>query len=486
MEAVLNRKPKPPKDTLRHVRSKESRKHADLHGPSNVYVQVVGAGARDNSASLYVFSEYNRAAVRPYTEPEYRDDTMTQKELCQKESEERRSDGSESPEPRERSTRDPSLVVAYVCKLHPKKGNFLVHKAKELGLPVGTAAIGPLISALKAGKSVTYEGKEVKSCMHAIIRCAIVVQLLHCVCVFQIQPDEVCTPADPGPVFLVIDCPSEEFVQSLCTNQVLARYQSAGSERSAALVVHVTPEEVLKTLEYQHWMERFSSSTEHLIMNEQVFTIHQVRSHKIQTQLHLIHSEIFPELQRYISTESQAALHVPNVRAECLLKFQLRPKAEWQRDAILTCDREEFIKEAAEVPNFLQEVDECKNFQDNDSAILSGMNMNAEFIMLTHFSQRYAKIPLFSSDVTRRVGVAFDHMRIRFGDFRILPRLLAPLKALFAEEIEEMEERRGRRELRAGKGVGAEPNGQPGEGGGAKRENEESDHETTSKRMKAN
>lgn len=29
--------------------------------------------------------------------------------------------------------------------------------------------------------------------------------------------------------------------------------------------------------------------------------------------------------------EPQAALHVPNVRAECLLKFQLRPVMEWQR-----------------------------------------------------------------------------------------------------------------------------------------------------------
>lgn len=64
-----------------------------------------------------------------------------------------------------RASRDPSLVVAYICKvgiidfssnmvyvctkenclifnyhtplqLHPKKGNFLVAQAKELGLPV--------------------------------------------------------------------------------------------------------------------------------------------------------------------------------------------------------------------------------------------------------------------------------------------------------------------------------------------------------------
>lgn len=48
-----------------------------------------------------------------------------------------------------------------------------------------------------------------------------------------------------------------------------------------------------------------------------------------------------------------------------------------------------------------------------------------------------------------------------------------------------MEERRERRELRAGKSGGVGPNGQTVEGGGAKREKEEPGLETASKRMKA-
>ncbi len=47
-------------------------------------------------------------------------------------------------------------------------------------------------------------------------------------------------------------------------------------------------------------------------------------------------------------------------------------------------------------------------------AIGIGMRMNADFIMLNHFSQRYAKIPLFSEDFTDRVGISFDHMRVSF------------------------------------------------------------------------
>uniref|UniRef100_A0A8C2CPY1 Zinc phosphodiesterase ELAC protein 2 n=1 Tax=Cyprinus carpio TaxID=7962 RepID=A0A8C2CPY1_CYPCA len=431
METHCSRKSRPVRDTLRRVKVKENRRQGELNGPSSVYVQVVGAGSRDSGASLYVFSEYNRylfncgegtqrlmqehkmkiarldnifltrmswetvgglsgmiltlkdtgvpqcvlsgppqlilficilsAAVRPYTEPQYKDDTMTVSQVplfCEchliftlfptisSESDSHLKDVTESI-CKEKVTRDSSLVVAYVCKLHSKKGNFLVLKAKEMGLPVGTAAIGPIIEALKAGKTVTHDGKE-------------------------IRPEELCTPADPGPVFIVVDCPSEDFIQPLCTNHILQRHQTGGSEDSAALVVHMTPESVLDTDQYKSWMERFPSSTEHLVMNEQTFTPHNTRSHKLQTQLNLIHPEIFPPLKLYKSKEPRASLRTPNIRAECLMKFQLRPKLEWQRDAIPSCDSEEFVKEAAEVPNFFEEVEECRKFQTAESISTSG------------------------------------------------------------------------------------------------------------------
>uniref|UniRef100_A0A671X356 Zinc phosphodiesterase ELAC protein 2 n=1 Tax=Sparus aurata TaxID=8175 RepID=A0A671X356_SPAAU len=701
------------REPLRRVKTKENRgKKRELHGPSTVYLQVVGAGSRDNNASLYVFSEYNRylfncgegtqrlmqehklkatqldnifltrmswqnvgglsgmiltlkdtgvpecvlsgppqlenylnaiksfsgpleaikLSVRPYTEEAYSDDTMTVYQVP--------IFGEFKHSCSELEIRTQTVIKPFV----PLRG---------------TAAIGPLVSALKDGRTVTYEGRE-------------------------IRPEQVCTPTDPGLVFVIIECPSEEFVQSVCNNRQLRRYQTGGSEDPAVLVVHMTPDSVLNTDEYKTWMERFPSTTEHLILNEHVSTVHNVRSHKIQAQLNMIHPEIFPQLQSYNSKEPQAALHIPNVRAECLLKFQLRPVMEWQRDCIPSCNTEEFVKEASEVPNFLEEVDECRKICSSDAAtgprgekypevvfvgtgsslpmkirnvsgtlvnispsrsvlldcgegtfgqlcrhygqhvddVLSkistvfvshmhadhhtgllmllyerrralvstgkpfspvclvgpagimtwlnqyhehceeildhinfipnrslcdgaepptqrtkslikallkkndlqkfetcvvrhcknafacsfihqsgwklafsgdtmpcdafvhigknatlliheatledgmeeeavekrhsttsqaigiGMTMNAEFIMLNHFSQRYAKIPLFSEDFTDRVGISFDHMRIRFGDLKILPRLIPALKTLFAEEIEEMEERRDKRELR--------------------------------------
>lgn len=54
------------KEPLRRVKCKESRsQRTDLNGPSTVYLQVLGAGSRDNPASIYVFSEFNRSAENP-------------------------------------------------------------------------------------------------------------------------------------------------------------------------------------------------------------------------------------------------------------------------------------------------------------------------------------------------------------------------------------------------------------------------------------
>ncbi|XP_006901872.1 PREDICTED: zinc phosphodiesterase ELAC protein 2 [Elephantulus edwardii] len=761
------RRQRPPKDPLRHLRTREKRGPSwEPRGPNTVYLQVVAAGGRDAGAALYVFSEYNRylfncgegvqrlmqehklkvarldnifltrmhwsnvgglcgmiltlketglpkcvlsgppqlekyleaikifsgplkgidLAVRPHSAPEYKDETMTvfqipiySEQSCRDHQPAQRperplsrlsptpSSDSGSPEKEQHSPsdisqkvdgRDPSLVVAFVCKLHLKKGNFLVLKAKELGLPVGTAAIAPIIAAVKDGKSVTFEGRE-------------------------ILPEEICTPPDPGLAFVVVECPDEGFIQSICENAAFRRYQG-NADAPVALVVHLAPDSVLSDSRYQQWMERFGPDTQHLIMNESCPSVHNLRSHKIQTQLNLIHPAIFPPLADVTSQDEGAVCRVPAVRAQCLLKYQLRPRREWQRDALLTCNPDEFIAEALELPNFQEHVQECKkSVQDGpvptekrsqypeivflgtgsaipmkirnvsatlvnisadrsvlldcgegtfgqlcrhygdevdkilgtlaavfvshlhadhhtgllnillqreralaslgkplrpllvvaptqlrawlqqyhdrcqeilhhvslipskclqkeaevsnpvierlissllemcdleefqtclvrhcrhafgcalvhasgwkvvysgdtmpcdslvqmgkdatlliheatledgleeeamekthsttSQAINVGMRMNAEFVMLNHFSQRYAKIPLFSPDFNEKVGIAFDHMKVCFRDFPTVPKLIPSLKALFADDLEEMEGRREKRELR--------------------------------------
>uniref|UniRef100_A0A2K6E912 Zinc phosphodiesterase ELAC protein 2 n=1 Tax=Macaca nemestrina TaxID=9545 RepID=A0A2K6E912_MACNE len=721
------RRQRPPKDPLRHLRTREKRGPSGSSGGANtVYLQVVAVGSRDAGAALYVFSEFNRylfncgegvqrlmqehklkvarldnifltrmhwsnvgglsgmiltlketglpkcvlsgppqlekyleaikifsgplkgieLAVRPHSAPEYKDETMTVYQIPIHSVSQRRG------------VRDPSLVVAFICKLHLKRGSFLVLKAKELGLPVGTAAIAPIIAAVKEGKSITHEGREILA-------------------------EELCTPPDPGAAFVVVECPDEGFIQPICENATFQRYQGK-ADAPVALVVHMAPESVLADSRYQQWMERFGPDTQHLVLNENCASVHNLRSYKIQTQLNLIHPDIFPLLTSFPRKKEGPTLSVPVVQGECLLKYQLRPRREWQRDAIITCNPEEFIDEALQLPNFQESVQEyrrsaqdgpapaekrsqypeivflgtgsavpmkirnvsatlvnispdtsllldcgegtfgqlyrhygdqvdrvlgslaavfvshlhadhhtgllnillqreralaslgkpfhpllvvaptqlkpwlqqyhnqcqevlhhvsmipakylqvgaeisspaverlissllrtcdleefqtclvrhcrhafgcalvhtsgwkvvysgdtmpCealvrmgkdatlliheatledgleeeaveKTHSTTSQAIHVGMRMNAEFIMLNHFSQRYAKVPLFSPDFNEKVGIAFDHMKVSFGDFPTVPKLIPPLKALFAGDIEEMEERREKRELR--------------------------------------
>jgi ribonuclease Z len=45
-------------------------------------------------------------------------------------------------------------------------------------------------------------------------------------------------------------------------------------------------------------------------------------------------------------------------------------------------------------------------------AIEQGAKMNAQFTLLTHFSQRYAKLPRLNEDLNKNIGIAFDNMEV--------------------------------------------------------------------------
>uniref|UniRef100_A0A8C9QLI6 Zinc phosphodiesterase ELAC protein 2 n=1 Tax=Spermophilus dauricus TaxID=99837 RepID=A0A8C9QLI6_SPEDA len=634
-------------------------------------------------------------AVRPHSAPEYKDETMTvhqvpiySEQRCGKHrlstsperplsrlSPEQSSDsGSTENEQHlpDGNGHGPSSVSVGDQTAGDSLGAPLFLKRRHLteGLPLhfsGTAAIAPIIAAVKDGKSIIYEGKDGRDPS-------------------LILPEELCTPPDPGVAFIVVECPDEGFIQPICENATFKRYQGK-DDTPVALVVHIAPESVLLDSRYQQWMERFGPDTQHLILNENCASVHNLRSHKIQTQLNLIHPDIFPLLTSSQSKEEGPTLCVPTVQGECLLKYQLRPRREWQRDTVITCNPDEFIAEALELTNFQESVQEyrrnmqsspvpaekksqypeiiflgtgsaipmkirnvsstlvnlspdkallldcgegtfgqlCRHYGDQVDRVLGtlaavfvshlhadhhtgllnillqreralvslgkpfhpllvvaptqlrawlqqyhnqcqevlhhvsmipakclqkgaevnnptveklirllleacdleefqtclvrhckhafgcalvhtsgwkvvysgdtmpcealvqmgkdatlliheatledgleeeavekthsttsqaigvGMRMNAEFIMLNHFSQRYAKIPLFSPDFNEKVGIAFDHMKVHFGDFQTIPKLIPPLKALFADDIEEMVERREKRELRLGR-----------------------------------
>jgi ribonuclease Z len=77
-------------------------------------------------------------------------------------------------------------------------------------------------------------------------------------------------------------------------------------------------------------------------------------------------------------------------------------------------------------------------------AIDVGKKMNARYVILTHFSQRYAKIPLLEGN-NENVAVAFDNMEVTLNDMPMMHLMYEPLKDMFADHFEQMEEKKDRR-----------------------------------------
>ena len=75
-------------------------------------------------------------------------------------------------------------------------------------------------------------------------------------------------------------------------------------------------------------------------------------------------------------------------------------------------------------------------------AIEEGRTVGADFIMLTHFSQRYSKLPVLEEMKDQpRVGIAFDMMEVRPSTMHLIPALYPALSRHFATYMQEMAER---------------------------------------------
>ncbi|KAJ0709555.1 putative ribonuclease Z [Helianthus annuus] len=77
----------------------------------------------------------------------------------------------------------------------------------------------------------------------------------------------------------------------------------------------------------------------------------------------------------------------------------------------------------------------ARNHSTTEEAIEVGNSAGAYRIILTHFSQRYPKIPVFDQSYMHKTCIAFDMMSINFADLRVLPKVLPHLKLLFKNEI---------------------------------------------------
>jgi len=279
----------------------------NLHGPSNTEHFV--------AACKRLLGE-DRIGVQEYTKSVYKDENITVEgieifpggTMSESSSDELSNDDKEAKEP---PAKKPQMlkrvhsVMAYICKLADSPGKFNPSRAKELGLKPG-----PLYAQLKNGKSVeSPDGK-------------------------TIHPSDVLGAPVEGPTFIIIDCPSTRYLDSLASNPTV----SACSKPT--LVVHITPWKVLNTSKYCQLATAFGPDCQHLLLHGDIcpaeVSFRDV--FKIQYPLNVLDPSTY-HLPSVVSNPPKLVLDPPFNRAvvgRCLLGFDLsNKKVGWKEDGVL-------------------------------------------------------------------------------------------------------------------------------------------------------
>uniref|UniRef100_A0A0K0EHD8 ribonuclease Z n=1 Tax=Strongyloides stercoralis TaxID=6248 RepID=A0A0K0EHD8_STRER len=89
-----------------------------------------------------------------------------------------------------------------------------------------------------------------------------------------------------------------------------------------------------------------------------------------------------------------------------------------------------------------------KKHSTMEEAVTIGEKMRAKNILLTHFSARYSKISRLPDYLEEKnAGIAFDFMQIKFNQWHLVPKINKLLRAAYATELLEMEERSQKKTL---------------------------------------
>lgn len=77
----------------------------------------------------------------------------------------------------------------------------------------------------------------------------------------------------------------------------------------------------------------------------------------------------------------------------------------------------------------------ARNHSTTKEAIEVGDAAGAYRIILTHFSQRYPKIPVFDETYMHKTCIGFDLMSVNIADLPVLPKVNPYFKLLFKDEM---------------------------------------------------
>lgn len=139
------------------------------------------------------------------------------------------------------------IAVIYACELPEIKGKFDPDKAASLGLRPG-----PKYRELQLGNSVMSDRLNV-----------------------MVHPSDVLGPSSPGPIVLLVDCPTSFHISELLSVQSLSSYymdstdQSRENVKAVNCIIHLGPASVTRSTDYQMWMKKFGG-TQHIMAGHEI------------------------------------------------------------------------------------------------------------------------------------------------------------------------------------------------------------------------
>lgn len=179
-------------------------------------------------------------------------------------------------------------------------------------------------------------------------------------------------------LFLVLEIPDEEYLDSLIDNEIFNDYQSTGKlDNQANFIIHFTPESILSTKKYRDWMKKFSVNTQNIIINENNNCYNYEALHRIQHQLTLLNSNIFPMLHDKkfddelpgdidrVFLDDGLKIH----RAKTLNSIHLRPLNGLDSSMVVKVDREADVKEVFDIEGFNETLEELKRNMEKQKLI---------------------------------------------------------------------------------------------------------------------
>lgn len=234
-------------------------------------------------------------------------------------------------------------AVSYICRLQDLRGKFNPEKALQLGVKKGR-----MFGLLQKGKSVVLDsGKEIKS-------------------------SEVMSADTPGPIVLIIACPSLHHIDNLTSSSAFhlenlnLAVSGDGKPQRTCVFCHLGPREVLMHPKYREWCDSFGDAASHIPLHSSMSRRQTVFASQAE-DLALLHftldKELFPlpqdclfpdapetlEQARTIMSEKSAlgisvsaepvkeeldkawevfkSWHGRWIGSECKLKFMLSPAA---------------------------------------------------------------------------------------------------------------------------------------------------------------